>query len=139
MLTSDSLVFKKYMTKHVFKYRDPNMNFIKKVINQISYLREIEDKACLYDLIFNMERSSHSQGDIILKVSDQADSIIFVERGELEVFTSFEGNEFVLERLAKGAVINYRSFFLEDLMHVNVRCATSCNLVRLTQSALDKV
>jgi CRP-like cAMP-binding protein len=132
MLTSDSPVFKKYMTKHVFKYRDPNMNFIKKVINQISYLREIEDKACLYDLIFNMERSSHSQGDIILKVSDQADSIIFVERGELEVFTSFEGNEFVLERLAKGAVINYRSFFLEDMMHVNIRCATSCNLLRLT-------
>jgi F-box/leucine-rich repeat protein 7 len=59
MLISDSPMFKKYMTKHVFKYRDPNMIFIKKVINQISYLREIDDKGCLYDLIFNMKRSSH--------------------------------------------------------------------------------
>jgi CRP-like cAMP-binding protein len=34
------------------------------------------------------------------------DKIIFVEKGQVEVYTEFEGNEFLIERLGPGAVIN---------------------------------
>ena len=43
---------------------------------------------------------------MLLKVGDEIDKIIFVERGQIEVYTEFEGNEFVIDRLGPGAVIN---------------------------------
>ena len=41
----------------------------------------------------------------------------------VELYTEFEGNEFVLERLISGSIINQRVLFMEDLMYVNVRAA----------------
>ena len=43
---------------------------------------------------------------MILKVGDEIDKIIFVERGQIEVYTECEGNEFIIDRLGPGAVIN---------------------------------
>jgi CRP-like cAMP-binding protein len=37
-----------------------------------------------------------------------------VERGEIEVYTDFEGNEFLIDRLGPGAVINQKGFFVDD-------------------------
>lgn len=57
-----------------------------------------------------------------------------MENGIVEVFTEFEGNEFVIERLTQGAIINSRCFFMEDLMAVNIRCAKrrKCSLLILS-------
>jgi hypothetical protein len=32
----------------------------------------------------------------------------------IEVSTTFEGYEFVIDRLFRGSVINYRTFFMEE-------------------------
>ena len=64
-----------------------------------------------------------NSGEIILEEKYGINSIIIVEHGILEVYTEFEGNEFVIEKLTAGSVLNYRSIHLEDLMYVNVRAA----------------
>jgi len=35
--------------------------------------------------------------------------------------TEFEGNEFVLERLTPGTILNYRNVFTDDQMQASVR------------------
>ena len=59
---------------------------------------------------------------MIIKVNDYFDKIVFIERGCIEVYTEFEGNEFVIERLGPGAVINQKGFFVDDKDSVNMRC-----------------
>jgi len=39
----------------------------------------------------------------------------------LEVYTEFEGNEFILEILNPGSILNYRNVFTDDKMEVEVR------------------
>ena len=47
--------------------------------------------------------------------------MIFVVNGVLEVYTEFEGNEFVIEKLKPGSILNYRNIFTDDKMKVKVR------------------
>ena len=76
---------------------------------------------------------------MVLKESDNARSLIIIERGTLEVYTKFEGNIFVLERLHAGSVINSRSFFMEDLMHVYIRSKGHSTLLYITQELIAKL
>jgi hypothetical protein len=41
----------------------------------------------------------YKQGYILLKSEDKINKLHFIESGILELYTSFEGNEFVLDRL----------------------------------------
>jgi CRP-like cAMP-binding protein len=54
------------------------------------------------------------KGFILFKPDDHADSVYFVEDGIVEFYTKFEGNEFILERLKRGSIINFRTFFMDD-------------------------
>lgn len=74
-----------------------------------------------------------------LKVGDSTDKIIFVERGQIEVLTEFEGNEFVIERLGPGTVINQKAFWVDDIMSVNMRCGMYTSLFELERKSLDEV
>ena len=62
-----------------------------------------------------------------------------LEFGVLEVFIILEGNEFVIDRLYKGSILNYRTFFMEDLNYVFVRCATSVTVLYLTLPMLNNI
>ena len=47
--------------------------------------------------------------------------MVFVVNGTLEVYTEFEGNEFVIDKLNPGSILNYRNIFTDDKMRVKVR------------------
>ena len=46
-----------------------------------------------------------------------------IKRGCVEVYTYFDGNEFIIERLYTGAVINYRNLFIDDKVYLQYRAA----------------
>lgn len=95
-------------------------------------------KHAIHEVLFLLEPQTHERGEALLKEGDTCDRIILVQSGWLEVFTKSEGEEFVIERLSTSSVLNYRSFFTEDIMHVNIRALTNVQLQVLTQEALSK-
>ena len=47
----------------------------------------------------------------------------------VEVYTTMEGGvDFIIERLYRGSVLNYKSFLLLDKIDVSARCATPVSL-----------
>ena len=54
-------------------------------------------------------------------MDDPTDTLYMVVEGALEVYTDFEGNEFSIEKLKPGSILNYRNIFTDDKMNVNVR------------------
>lgn len=64
-------------------------------------------------------------GKSILRQGDETNSFIIIEHGMVELYTEFEGNEFIIERLPSGSIINQRVLFMEDLMYVNIRASKS--------------
>lgn len=68
-----------------------------------------------------------------------ASNLIIVESGCVEAFTTFEGNEFVLDRLYSGSIINFRSFFMEDYVYVNYRSQKYSKILELSLTKLNSI
>ena len=96
-------------------------------------------KEIFHDLIHKLVPVNYEKGQIIIKEFSNSKSMLFIEFGHVEVFTTFEGNEFILDNLYSGSIINYRSFFMEDLMFVNFRCKENCQLLELRMTTLNEV
>ena len=89
--------------------------------------------------------------EILIKDGDLIQQFIMVINGEFEVFyVDNTGFEFVIERISSGAILNYRTWFLEDeTMRLNIRCSKRANILTLdfqellkfaaNNSELDKV
>ena len=55
------------------------------------------------------------KGEILQEPGDNATTLFFLQDGVIEIFTRTENNhEFVLEKLFRGSIINYRTFFMEE-------------------------
>ena len=57
----------------------------------------------------------------------------------IEVYTEFEGKEFVIERLFKGSIINYRTFFMQESGSVSLRFAAPSVLKVLSKERMTTI
>lgn len=71
-----------------------------------------------------MKSRYYEPGRILYRKGDQVDCLMIVEHGEIEVYSDFEGNEFIIERLPAGSVINQKTLFSLDMMYVNFRASS---------------
>lgn len=57
----------------------------------------------------------------------------------IEVYTEFEGKEFVIERLFKGSIVNYRTFFMQESGTVSLRFAMPSVLKVLSKERMSAI
>ena len=79
------------------------------------------------------------KGEILQRVGADAEELFFLESGIIEVYTEFEEREFILERLFKGSIINYRTFFMMDKGSVNLRFGNASVLKALHKKKMDSL
>ena len=127
------------LKEHIMaKYRDPRIQFQLAMLQHIDYLKNVE-LDILFEIMLNLKQRSYGVGETVLAENNNADSIIFVEYGVVEVYTMFDQNEFVLERLFRGSVLNQRAFFMQDSMYVDVRSATSVKTLELSYAKMKEI
>ena len=68
----------------------------------------------MHHLVAKMRQEFFLQGEIIQKEGSETNGFMIVANGCVELFTTFEGNEFIIERVYVGGIINARSFLVED-------------------------
>jgi CRP-like cAMP-binding protein len=74
--------------------------FLKNVLSKIPYLSpEYLNKHLYHTILYSLEQKYLPKGDILLKVSDDTTAVYIVTHGALEIYSEFEGNEFVIETL----------------------------------------
>ena len=101
------------MKKGIYRYNDRLLRFIKKSIRRVPYFVGMSED-CLYEVVFSLNTQRFQKDEILQQVGDDATSLFFLQSGIIEVSTIFEGQEFVLERLFRGSILNYRTFFMEE-------------------------
>lgn len=89
--------------------------------------------------MYSMQLASYESDTYILKTSDEINSVLIIETGWVEIFTEFDGNEFIIERLTTGSVINHRNALNNDKMDVSIRCLTYCKIWELSMTALNQI
>lgn len=64
--------------------------------------------------MYNLEVKKFIGGYIFQKPGDDATEMYFLTDGVIEIYTeNDEGHEIILEKLFRGSIINYRTFFLK--------------------------
>jgi CRP-like cAMP-binding protein len=123
-----------FLKKNLFKYNDERKQFMLGLLEQVEYIQKLS-KGIKHDIIYTFEEKWYEQGQMIQKVGQQVDSILFVQYGEVDVYTEFEANEFMIERLHAGSCINKAQFLIGDILHVNYKCRKNCKILQLSQKA----
>jgi len=90
-------------------------------------------------IIFSLIPKFYEKNAYIIKENTYSDKLLMIENGIVEIFTYFEGNKFIIENLGTGAIINYRNFFIEDKVQINLRCVTNVNLVYTDLESFQKI
>ena len=67
----------------------------------------------MYELIFSLNTEIYEKGDLLIKYGDVKASLIFLQKGMIEVSIITDGVEIVIERLFRGSIINPNTFFLD--------------------------
>lgn len=137
-IQSDNPAFMLKVKQRVLEYSDPNKTFLMQTLNKIEFLNGI-DEEILTEILYSFRKTNYKGGSTILKVDQNADKFMVVYDGIVEFYTHFENFEFVLENLYSGSIFNYRTFFMEDLMYVNVRCKVNTALLEISKDTIESI
>lgn len=130
--------YKDVLKKRINRYKDPKINFLKKTIRSVYLFKEISDLV-MTDLLYQMTPKYYNKGDFICKCGEVGDTLLILEKGEIDIKTEMEGNEFMIDRLIPGTVINYRTFLLEDDMDVDLICVSGCKILEMPFKKLELI
>lgn len=118
--------FQRLIKDHLYRYDDKKKEFLMGLIRKVYYFNKDLDQETLHDLMHKMLPKKYDTGHVIAKEGSVATAIMFVVSGVVESYTTMEGNDFALDNLHSGSVINYRSFFMEDFNSINYRAKENC-------------
>lgn len=120
------------LKEHIYsKYHDPLTLFVKESLEKVPYFQDIGNEA-IYDVMFTLKKRFCEKGQILQNIDEDADTMYVVLNGMIELYTYFEEQIFVLERLWRGSVMNYRTFFQEYEAQVCSRCMTKTIVLELS-------
>merc|ERR1712226_1757695 len=89
--------------------------------------------------MFKLESAYYEKGDTVLSTEKNNDKLMIVAEGLIEVVTSFESNEFIIDKFGRGSVLNYRNFFKQDPIQVTYRCAKDCQVFTLDLASMRDI
>jgi CRP-like cAMP-binding protein len=132
--------YSKHLTRHTYSYDDPIKVYVKQILLKIPYFGpDYLNKHLFHKILYNLELKYYKGNHLLLKEDDECKLIYIVLSGSLEVYTELEGNEFVLEQLMPGSILNHRVIFTDDTMQVNIRTIGNTQLLELSQANLVEI
>lgn len=124
----------RYMKKQVSKYRYQKREFVMNCFKQIPYLKDLSEEH-FHLALYSLQQEFYKEGEIILRDQDIIDRFFIVQTGIIELYSFFEGTEFVFVYLPPGSLLNHRNLFNEGVIEFNVRAKTNCSLLSFSLEA----
>ena len=106
-------------------YDDPLKVFLEMSLNQIDFFKDL-DKKIKNEWIFNMKMKQLEEGSLLYKIDTNSEEMYVLQSGLVEIVHTFGDNqEFVIEKLYRGSVINHNSFLMSDGIDTDAKCRTA--------------
>ena len=141
-LTKTFESFTTIFKKQIFKYQDQLTTWLFMEMSKISYFKELS-LLTQQELIYGMERFTYEKGTYLCKKDKTADRLYLIQDGIVEVAIKYdrrrEDQNFIIERLGRGAIINHRSFMVKDDADTDFVCLTTVSVFSLTSEKLEDV
>ena len=113
--------------------------FLEFACDKIAYFRTLK-LLTKQEIIHSMERVTYEKDHLLCKKDDIATKMFIIQDGIVEVACKYAPKieeQFVIERLGRGSIINHRSFMLEDDADTDFRCLTAVSCFELSAEKLQ--
>ena len=127
--------------KQICLYDDEVKMFLAFAMEKISYFKYLK-LLTKQEIFHSMERVTYEKDALLCKKGDIATKMFVIQDGIVEVACKYAPRieeEFVIERLGRGSIINHRSFMLEDDADTDFRCLTSVSCFELTADKIREI
>ena len=103
-------LFSSLFKKQIFKYHDPLTTWLFMEMEKIQYFKNLS-LITKQELIYSMERHTYEKGSFLCKTDVKVDRLYLIQEGIVEVAIKYDrrrdDQNFVIERLGRGAIINH--------------------------------
>lgn len=105
-------------------YKDKSKLFLINALKKIDYLN-FASEDLLNQLVAVAKIQWFETGNTIFVPDDFAEAILIVQVGIIELYTTFDGTDLVIETLGRGCVLNPKNFLTREKLRVSARCQSS--------------
>jgi CRP-like cAMP-binding protein len=98
----------------IYAYNDRMKRFIKLCLRKLEFFQGDISEEAIHDFMYSMKVKHYQEGDILQKPGKPATELILVLDGVVEVDGEFDGFKFVVDKLYRGAFINFKTWHMED-------------------------
>lgn len=102
------------------------------------YFKNISE-ASLHRVIFALESETHEKGHKFITEEDMTDKLFLVQAGIIHIETTVDDQDFVVESLTRGCILNFRNFLYKSQFKVAARCKSICTLLYIDESKFEKL
>lgn len=124
-------IFNNYLKDYSKIYDDPIKIFLEMSLNQIDFFKNLSP-AIKTEWIFNMKLRQLEQGAMVYKLNTLSEEMYVIQSGQVNIqhYIQSDGHneDFVIEKLFRGSVINHNSFLMKDGIDTDAVCVTSVSL-----------
>jgi len=123
----------------IYKYNDAQTTFLLNAIDKINYFNGVSEKT-KRDIVYSLNPVNFDKGGLLFKPGDEADAMYIIDSGIVEIYILMDKNEeFVVNRLHKGSIINHRAFLFNDIIDTYARCSTMVSLFYIKINDLNNI
>ncbi|CDW81607.1 UNKNOWN [Stylonychia lemnae] len=105
-------------------YDDPITKFMTETLEKIPYYDYFDDDDRI-SIIYNFTMKNYQKGSLIQAQGEIPENLTIISRGVAQVFTTIKSEEFPLEYLCHGSIINQNMFLLQQPVQMPIKCITS--------------
>lgn len=128
--------------EYTFKYKDELRTFIEMEANKIFYFRNLS-MITKQELLYGMVRNKYEEGQHLFQQGHEIDRMIIIQSGVVELSIAYDkrvpNEEFIIERLGAGAILNHQSFVIKDIADTDFIAKTPVSCFELTYDRLKQV
>ena len=128
--------------EYCFKYKDDLRTFLEMECEKIKYFSALSN-ITKQELLYCMERRTYEAGKPIFVAKQTIDRMIVIQSGIVELSIMYDKRrkyeDFVIERLTTGAILNHQAFIVKDIADTYYVCRTPVSCFELSYERTKKV
>uniref|UniRef100_A0A7S3CT47 Cyclic nucleotide-binding domain-containing protein n=1 Tax=Strombidium rassoulzadegani TaxID=1082188 RepID=A0A7S3CT47_9SPIT len=114
-----------YVRQHIVVYNDPLKIFLEVSLNRIEFFKGLP-KHIKNEWIFNMKQKQIEKNSFLYKMDTCSEEMYLIQSGLVEIVHKLDkGEEFVIERLYRGSILNHNSFLMNDGIDTDAKCKST--------------
>lgn len=107
-------------------------------MRQVPYFKKLSVES-MHHILYSLKSETYEKGHKLILEEDLTDKLILVQYGVIDIEIKVDGHAFVIERLLKGSILNYRNFIYKSSFKLVARCKSLTQIMYIDDVTLESL